>query len=111
MKRWRIIILLVTFFMICGIFYFLDTRIWINKYGMKGNTLVFENNVYLLKDSLSESDTSNHGKTIGIAVNEKRSITNYIWPNWILEYKNDKYHNHIFVRGIMDMGNVYIKQA
>ncbi|MBO7745765.1 hypothetical protein I8J29_16270 [Paenibacillus sp. MWE-103] len=111
MKPWKIVGLLVILLILGGVFYFLDTRFWIDKYKMNGDTLVFENNVYISKHSLTESDTSNLGKTIGIAVYKKRSITDYLWPDWVIEYKNEKNHNRIFVRGLMDLGNVYIKQS
>lgn len=110
MKAWKICASVVILFIIIVLFYFLETRIWIDKYELQGDTLVFENNHYIRKSTLSESDTDNLGKTIGIAVLRKRTITDYIWPNWIFEYKDDKEHHHIFVRGLMDLGSTYIKQ-
>ena len=111
MKPWKIVGLLVILLILGGVFYILDTRIWIDKYEMNGDTLVFANNVYISKNSLSESDTSNLGKKIGIAINRKMTITDYIWPDWVIEYKSDKNHNYILVRGLIDLGNVYIKQS
>jgi hypothetical protein len=112
MKPKKIIILIVALIISIGVFYFLDTRIWINTYEIKDETLLFESNDYFRKDSLSESDSNNLGQKIGIAVNGKRSLTDYIWPNWIFEYKDDKNHNHVFVKGgLMEMGSVYTKQT
>lgn len=91
--------------------YFLNTRVWIEKYTLMGDTLRFENNVYISKGANSESDTDNLGETIGIAVSGKRTVADYIWPVWIYEYKDDKEHNRIFVRGLMDLGSAYIKQS
>lgn len=110
MKPWKIVGSIVILLVLSGVLYFVNTRIWIDKYEMNGDTLVFDNNVYFRKDTLSESDTNYLGKSIGIAVDGTRSITDYIWPNWILEYKDDKKHNRIFVRGLMDLGAVYIKE-
>jgi hypothetical protein len=110
MKAWKICVSILFILILIVLFYFLDTRIWIDKYKMKGDTLVFENNHYIRQSTLSESEVNNLGKTIGIAVFRKRVMTDYIWPTWIIEYKDDKEHNHIFVRGLMDLGSTFIKQ-
>ena len=62
-----------------------------------GKTLIIENSIYTRSDSISISDEENLGKKIGIAIEGKRTITDYIWPLWVMEYKNDKEHNSIFV--------------
>jgi hypothetical protein len=74
------------------------------------NALMYKNNVYIRRDSGLNSDTNNLGKTIGIAVYEKKGLADYIWPFWVNEYKDDKEHNRIFVRGLMDLGSVYEKK-
>lgn len=91
--------------------YFLYTRFCIDKFEMSNNgkTLMIYSNIYTRSDLLSISDEENLGKTIGIAMEGKRTITDYIWPFWVMEYKNDEEHNRIFVRGLMNSGGVYIK--
>jgi len=89
--------------------YFIYSRFCLDKYIMDGNTLTFNNSIYICKNSLSASDTENIVKTIGIGINGKRTINDYIWPIWVMEYKNDKEHNRIFIRGLMDLGSVYEK--
>ena len=76
-----------------------------------GKTLIIENSIYTRSDFIASSDEENLGKTIGIAIEGKRIITDYIWPFWVIEYKNDKDHNRIFVRGLMGSGGVYIKDS
>jgi len=88
---------------------FIYTRFCLDKYEMKDNTIKFKNNVYIRKDSISDSDQEGLGKAIGIGVYGKRTITDLIWPFWVMEYKGDKEHNRIFVRGLMDVGSVYTK--
>lgn len=45
---------------------------------MNGNTLTYKNYSYIRKDSLSDSDDEDLGKTIGIDIEDQRSITDYI---------------------------------
>ncbi|GMK39579.1 hypothetical protein PCCS19_26330 [Paenibacillus sp. CCS19] len=112
MRRWKIVGLVVVLLLGSVIFYFLNTRIWIDKFEMNGDTIIFENHVYVSKGTLSESDTDNLGKKIGVAADGKRTLTDYIWPVWIYEYKDDReQHNRIFAKGLMDLGTVYLKQA
>jgi len=73
--------------------YIIYCRFLLDKYIIEGNTLTFNNSIYTCKNSLSASDTENIAKTIGIGINGERTITDYIWPNWVMEYKNDKEHN------------------
>lgn len=91
--------------------WFIKTRFCLGKYVMNGNTLTYKNSVYVRKNLSTDSDFENLGKTIGIGIDGKRTITDYIWPFWVMEYKNDKEHNRIFVRGLMDLGTVYEKDA
>ncbi|ERI93880.1 hypothetical protein HMPREF1982_01382 [Clostridiales bacterium oral taxon 876 str. F0540] len=76
-----------------------------------GNTLIINNITYNCSNSFSPSDEEDLGKTIGIAIEGKRSFSDYIWPFWVIEYKNDKEHSRIFVRGLMESGGVYIKNS
>ncbi|NIK70508.1 hypothetical protein [Paenibacillus sp. BK720] len=98
----------VILFLLAVSFYFLNTRVWVDKYEINGDAILFENNKYVY----AESDADHLGKTIGIAYSEgkKRGITDYIWPEWVYGYKGDKAHRRIFVRGLMDMGDTYIRQ-
>lgn len=89
--------------------WFVYTRFCLPQYKMDSNTLTYKESVYIIKDSFSPSDTENLGKTIGIAIYGKRKLSDYIWPFWVSEYKGDKEHNRIFVRGLMDLGTVYQK--
>lgn len=109
MRLWKICASIAVLLVLIALFYFLDTRIWIDKYKVEGDTLVFGDDHYILQNTLSESDTDNLGQNIGIAVSSEREITDYIWPTWVVAYKDDKEHNRIFVRGLMDLGSVYIK--
>jgi hypothetical protein len=109
MKIWKIalfiIVLLILYIPAC----FIYTRFCLPQYKMDDNTLTYKENVYIRKDSLPNIDTENLGKTIGIAIYGKRTLTDYIWPFWVSEYKDDKEHNRIFVRGLMDLGSEYEK--
>lgn len=91
--------------------WFVYTRFFLDKYEMKDNTLKLNNIVYVRKDSFSDTDDDNLGKAIGVGVYGKRKIADLIWPFWVMEYKNDKEHNRIFVRGLMDVGSVYEKAS
>lgn len=93
--------------------FFIYTRFCLDKFEMNdnGNTLIINNIIYNRSNSLSASDEENLGKTIGIAIEGKRVLSDYIWPFWVIEYKNDKEHNRIFVRGLMGSGGVYIKNS
>lgn len=109
MKKWKIgAAAVILFLLLFASFYFLNTRVWVDQYEIRGDTIVFENNRYVYE----ESDTDNLGKVIGIAYFEgkKRGITDYIWPEWVYGYKGDIAHKRIFVKGLMDIGDTYIKQ-
>ncbi|MEG0772054.1 hypothetical protein [Clostridium sp.] len=101
------VILLVMFI----ITFFIYTRFCLDRYEMKdnGNTVIINNSIYIRSNSIDISDEEGLGKTIGIAIEGKRIITDYIWPYWVMEYKNDKEHNRIFIRGLMGSGGVYEK--
>lgn len=108
MKIRKIGITAVILLLLAVSFYFLNTRVWVDKYEVRGDAIVFEDNRYVY-----EGSSDDHlGKTIGIAYNEgeKRGITDYIWPEWVYAYKGDKAHKRIFVRGLMDIGGTYIRQ-
>ncbi|MGO4106362.1 hypothetical protein [Paenibacillus sp. YAF4_2] len=108
MKRWKIWLSVVSLILVVALFYVLDTRFWVDKYEIRGDTIVFENTHYVYENS----DSDKLGKLIGIAYFEgrKRGINDYIWPEWVYGYKGDKEHKRIFVRGLMDLGDTYIKQ-
>lgn len=112
MKPWKRTALIILSLLILSIpTYFVYTRFCLDKYEMKGETLTLNNSRYVRSNSFSPADGENLGKTIGIAVYGKRTLTDYIWPFWVMEYKNDKDHDRIFVRGLMDVGSVYMKTS
>jgi hypothetical protein len=113
MKIGKVILIIIILFTLAIPSFFIYTRFCLSKLEMSGNgkTLVVENNTYTRSDSISISDEENLGKTIGIAIEGKRTMADYIWPFWVMEYKNDKEHNRIFVRGLMGSGGVYIKDS
>lgn len=90
---------------------FIYTRFCLDEYKIDGDTLRMNDSIYVRKNSLSGLDTENLGGLVGIAVEGERTMNDYIWPKWVIEYKNDKEHNRIFVRGLMDLGTVYEKEG
>jgi len=111
MRIQKIGLIIIVLFVLCIPTFFVYTRFCLDKYEMNGNTLTFKNSMYVRNDFSSASDEENLGQTIGIGINGKRTITDYIWPFWVIEYKNNKEHNRIFVRGLMDLGSVYEKNS
>jgi len=109
MKIGKIVLIVIVLFILYIPAWFTYTRFYLPQYKMDGNTLTYKENIYIRKDSFSASDTENVGKIIGIAIYGKRELADYIWPFWVREYKDDKEHNRIFVRGLMDLGTVYEK--
>lgn len=82
--------------------FFIYTRFCLKMYEIRdsGTTLIFENTVYSIELSSSTpsfEDEENFGKTIGVAVSGKRTTKDYIFPDWVLEYKNDKEHKRLVV--------------
>ncbi|MWC30537.1 hypothetical protein [Paenibacillus sp. MMS18-CY102] len=108
MKWWKVGGAAFLLFVLVAVFYFANTRVWVDKYEIRGDTIVFGNNRYVYENS----DTDNLGKKIGIAYyeGEKRGITDYIWPEWVYGYEGDTLHKRIIVKGLMDLGDTYIKQ-
>ena len=113
MKIGKIVLVIVMVFILSITGFFVYTRFCLVQFQMNGNgkTLIIENSIYNRSYSMSSSDEENLGRTIGIAIEDKRTITDYIWPYWVMEYKNDKEHNRIFVRGLMGSGGVYTKDS
>jgi hypothetical protein len=113
MKIGKVILIILILFALSIPGFFVYTRFCLDKFEMSGNgkNLIIKNSMYTRSDYMSVSDEENLGKTIGIAVEGKRTITDYIWPFWVMEYNNDKKHNRIFVRGLMGSGGVYIKDS
>lgn len=111
-KASKILSIALILFVVTIVGSFIYTRFLINKYyfSSERNSMTFNGITYVGQNSLSETDTKNIGKIIGIAVPDKRTFTDYIWPFWIREYKDhSSYRDHykIFVRGLMDLGRVY----
>ncbi|SHH75304.1 hypothetical protein SAMN02745823_00859 [Sporobacter termitidis DSM 10068] len=102
--------------------WFTYTRFCVDRYAisMDWETITFKGETYIPKKEQYETDAdlqaalgymnSHVGKNIGIGVFPKRSFTDLIWPVWISEYDGDKSHGEIFVRGLMDVGSVYVRQ-
>ncbi len=91
--------------------WFIYTRFLLPQYHISGDSLTLDNSVYLRKAIFESSDAENVGSTIGIAVEGERTITDLIWPIWVMEYKNDQAHDHIFVQGLMDVGTAFYKKS
>lgn len=89
--------------------WFIYTRFYLDKYEMTDNTLTFKDDVYIFKNPSTASDEENLGKTIGIGIYGKRTVSDLIWPFWVIEYKDDKEHNRLYVRGLMGSGGPYKK--
>lgn len=109
MKIMRIGLVTFILFILSVLLWFTYTRFCLPTYIMEGDTLTYKNNVYHIKDYWSASEEENLGKTIGIGVPAKRELTDLIWPFWVIEYKNDREHNSLFVRGLMGSGGPYRK--
>lgn len=111
LRIWKVILSFITLLFLIVLTWFVYTRFCLPKYEMQSDDIIiYKNNTYVLTNSISDEATEHLGKTIGIAVRGERSITDYIWPNWVIEYTNDKAHKRIFVRGLMDTGFVYEKK-
>lgn len=109
MRIWKIGCVVVILLILSMPTFFIYTRFGLEKYELNGNKLTFNNSVYIDSGFLSASDEENLGRTIGIAIDGERTMNDYIWPLWVIEYRNDKEHNKIFVRGLMGSGGVYNK--
>lgn len=110
MKITRISLIIIFILVILSIpSWFIYTRFCLPIYRMNGTTLKYKNQTYVMKDSRASSDEENLGKTIGIGVGEKRTLTDLIWPFWVIEYKNDKEHNSLYLSGLMSSGGKYNK--
>lgn len=111
MKIWKTGLIIIIIFVSSIPIFFVYTRFCLDKYEMRGDTLIFKNSIYVRNDFFFASDEENLEKTIGIAIDGNRTISDYIWPFWVVEYKNDNEHNRIFVRGLMGSGGVYKKNS
>jgi hypothetical protein len=113
---WKIVLTIFILCILSVLAWFVYTRFCLDIYQLNyGNydgdraTLTLRGVTFVENEGWTGSDTENIGKTIGIAVYKKREFADYIWPIWVIEYKGDKEHNRIFVRGLMDVGNAYTK--
>ena len=109
MTKTRIFVLIALIVVLSVPAWFVYTRFLTDQYHMQGSTLSFNNTLYSRKELWEPSDEQNLGNVIGIAVEGPRTITDLIWPQWVMEYQNDPDHNRVFVRGLMDLGAVYTK--
>lgn len=75
MKIRKVGLVIVILFVLSIPTYFVYTRFCLDIYEMRGDTLTFKNSVYTRSDSFTASDEENLGKTLGIGIDEKRTIT------------------------------------
>lgn len=110
MKLLKKTLLLIPLLMAAGVLlWFVYTRFCLPLYPMDGNTLTFHNETYVAEERWSFSDEENLGATIGIGVGKERTFADLIWPFWVVEYKGDKEHNSLYLRGLMGSGGKYTK--
>ncbi len=109
MKTGKIVGVFFLSIALCAAAFFLYTRFVMDQYTMEGNTMKYNDAVYVRSETSLASDEENLGKTIGIAIEGKRTLTDLVWPYWVIEYQNDKEHNRLFVRGLMGSGGIYVK--
>ncbi|OPX83533.1 MAG: hypothetical protein A4E53_04618 [Pelotomaculum sp. PtaB.Bin104] len=89
--------------------WFIYTRFCLPVYKMEGELIFYKNDKYVMQNHSSISDEENLGNTVGIGVGKERTLTDLIWPYWVIEYKNDKEHERLFLRGLMGSGGPYTK--
>ncbi len=89
--------------------FFVYTRFLLEQYHGQADRLTSNTGVYVRTASLTPPDEKNIGSTIGIAIYGERTITDLIWPYWVMEFQDDKDHNCVFVQGLMDLGQAYCK--
>lgn len=107
---------------LCPAGWLFATRFCVDQYALSTDweTITFKGATYspLEEKYASEAElqqsleymNAHIGKNIGIAVPPQRSLTDLIWPVWVMEYDGDRLHHKIFVRGLMDVGRVYVNQ-
>lgn len=117
----NIIIVVIAVLILIPTVWFVGTRFFVDQYQISydWDTIAFGNDTYFRQNQVYNSDaeaqialddmTGHIGKNIGIAVFPKRSFVDLIWPVWIMEYGDDTSHDQIFVRGLMDVGSIYVK--
>ncbi|MBK1809037.1 hypothetical protein JHL18_00025 [Clostridium sp. YIM B02505] len=89
---------------------FVYTMVYLDKYQYTSNgNILFEDSVYVYSKTLTDGD-KNMGKTIGTVKKHDGVIENYFSPTWVRELKDDKQHNKIVVRGLMDFWAIYERQ-
>jgi hypothetical protein len=112
MKLLKKALLLIPLLMVAGVLmWFLYTRFCLPLYAIDGITLTYRHDTYVMEEHGSVTDEENLGDTIGIGVGKERTISDLIWPFWVLEYKGDKEHNSLFLRGLMGSGGKYTRVA
>lgn len=95
--------------LLCVLGWFVYTRFLLPVYRMDGELLFYRGVTYVRQDRVPLDDEESLGRTIGIGIEGKRTITDLIWPFWVLEYQNDADHNSLYIRGLMDSGGKYVK--
>lgn len=106
----KLISIFIGVLLLCILTFFIYTRFFLDAYVLKVDKLILNNNIYIQSGIVSINDEKNLGKTIGIATKGERTITDLIFPTWVIEFKNDSDHNHLMVKGLMDLGTIYIKK-
>lgn len=109
MKSEKIGWLVVKVIVVCMLIWFLYPRITLPRYIIDGNTLTYKNNVYAGRNYAGEEEIYFDGKTIGIAVHKgsKRILGDFIFVEWVKEYKDGEKDNSICIRTFMGPVEVY----
>lgn len=66
-----------------------------------GASLYFGGATYTRDNTLPTYTEQDVGRVVAIGEEGRRTLTDFIWPNWIMEFKNDKGHEHLLLRGLM----------
>jgi hypothetical protein len=116
----KYILIIPVLLVLAAVVWFFATRFWVDQYAItpdwetiafKGATYVPQTETYASEAELQQAleyMNAHVGRYIGVAVFPERSLTDLIWPVWVMEYDGDKQNQKIFVRGLMDVGSVYV---
>jgi hypothetical protein len=76
MRIRKIVFVIFILLVMSLITFFIYTRFYLNIYELKdnGNILIIKNSIYNRSNSVTISDEENLGKTLGIAIEGKRTI-------------------------------------
>ena len=106
-KIWSGFLILIALLMLSNFIY---TRVYLNKYEFTTDGgLFYKDNVYVTSYAVYD-DTNNIGKLIGTVKERNNTQIDWVFPTYVRELKDDKYHNKIIIRGLMDSWTVYERQ-